>query len=265
MGTPSPKAVRYPACIQQLAVREDNYIYFVIRENSNEAAVIDPADAGPVLAFAEARGLKIVEIWNTHHHGDHVGGNRELVATTGAYVRGPLRERIPSIDQRLSDGDTFTFGAREVEVLDIPGHTIGHIGFYVPSIPVLFCGDTLFSMGCGRLFEGTPTMMWESLSKIRALPDDTWICCAHEYTLTNGTFALTVDQENIDLRARVAEVRSLRRENKPTVPCLLGVEKRTNPFLRADTRSLASQLAMPDADPVRVFAEVRQRRNGFRA
>lgn len=252
--------------IQQIPVLSDNYVYLVHAAATGETAVVDPAVAPPVLAALAENGWRLTHILNTHHHGDHTGGNLALKQATGCIIAGPRADaaRIPGIDVQLGDGDRYRFGGEEAQVFDVPGHTRGHIAFYFPDSKALFCGDTLFALGCGRLFEGTPDQMWTSLGKLRALPDDTRIYCAHEYTQANARFAVTVDPDNADLTARAAAIDAARARNEPTVPDTMGLEKRTNPFLRADAPGVAEAVGLAGADPVAVFAEVRQRKDSFR-
>lgn len=251
--------------INQIPVLSDNYVYVVRDRETGKTAVVDPAVAGPVLEFLADRGWRLDFILNTHHHGDHVGGNRELKAATGCRIVGPAadRDRIPLIDQTVGEGDEFSLGQSTAKVFDVPGHTRGHIAYWFADDDALFCGDTLFSMGCGRLFEGTPAQMLNSLGKFNRLPDETRVYCAHEYTETNGKFALTVEAGNSDLQARMEEVRDLRARNAPTVPSTLGVERRTNPFLRSQSVEIRHSVGLANASDVDVFAEVRRRKDNF--
>jgi hydroxyacylglutathione hydrolase len=221
--------------VVQIPVLRDNYVYLAHDEASDETAVIDPAVAAPVLAEASARGWTITQILNTHWHPDHVGGNAEIKAATGCRVTGPAAEaeKIPGIDRAVAEGDTVRIGDRIGKVIDVPGHTAGHNAYWFEEDGVLFCGDTMFALGCGRLFEGTPEQMHESLAKLMALPDETRVFCAHEYTEANGRFALTQEPENQALKARMDEVVRLRGEGRPTVPSTIGLERATNPFTRA--------------------------------
>lgn len=252
--------------IVQIPVLADNYVYLIRETGSGAVGVVDPAVAEPVMAELDRRGWQASHILNTHHHPDHVGGNRAIKDRYGCTVVGPAadRARIPGIDVALEDGDEYRFGNVTAHVLFVPGHTSGHIAYWFAEDRALFCGDTLFAMGCGRLFEGTPEQMWESLNKLLSLPDEARIYCAHEYTQANGRFALTVDPQNADLKARMQEVRRAREAGKPTVPSTLGAERATNPFLRPDDSAIRRQLGMEEASDTAVFAEIRRRKDTFR-
>lgn len=254
-----------PLDVEIVPVLSDNYVWLAHEPASGETAVVDPAVAAPVLEAAANRGWRITHILNTHHHGDHVGGNLEIKRATGCTIVGPKPDaaRIPGIDIAVDEGDRVRLGQEEAEVLFVPGHTRGHIAYWFAAAKALFCGDTLFALGCGRLFEGTPQQMWNSLSKLRRLPDDTRVYCAHEYTQSNARFALTVDPDNDALRTRAKVVDSVRAAGRPTVPSTLGEERATNPFLRADDPALAAAVGLRGADPVEVFAEVRRRKDVF--
>ena len=251
--------------VHQIPVLSDNYVYLAHDPATGATAVIDPAVVPPVLDALDAKGWTLTHILNTHHHGDHVGGNLEIKAATGCTIVGPRadRGRIPGIEVEVGDGDTYDLGSQTARVYDVPGHTRGHIAYWFEDSDVLFCGDTIFALGCGRVFEGTPEQMWSSLTKLRALPDATRVYCAHEYTRANADFAITVDPDNAALKDRFDDVVRLRRAGKPTVPSTLGEEKATNPFLRADAPDLQEALGMAGAEPVAVFAEVRQRKDVF--
>ncbi len=252
--------------IVQIPLLTDNYAYLVHEPRAALTGVVDPSLAEPVLEALQEQGWTLDFIINTHHHWDHTGGNQGLKAETGAVIVGPLAEvaRIPHLDKAVKEGDRFHFGEAEAQILDIPGHTSGHIAYWFEDDDVLFCGDTLFSLGCGRLFEGTPAQMWASLSKIRRLPDTTRIYCGHEYTEANGRFALTVEPENSDLASMMARIRETRARGQPTVPSRLSDEKAANPFLRADKGELQAAIGMAGSDPVAVFAHVRSQKDNFR-
>lgn len=251
--------------IHQFPVLKDNYTFILRDEGQGVTAVVDPAEAPPVLEFLAARGWKLDWIWNTHHHGDHVGGNRELAAATGCGIMGYAGDaaRIPGITRQVQDGESVALGGSGAQLLFLPGHTLGHIAYYFPSENALFSGDVLFGMGCGRLFEGTPEQMWHSLQRIMALPDETRIYCAHEYTLANGEFALSMEPGNPALQARMQNVRKARQEGLATVPLTLGEEKATNPFLRPHSREIRQQLAMQDANDAAIFAALRRRKDSW--
>jgi hydroxyacylglutathione hydrolase len=221
--------------IVRVPVLSDNYVWLVNATQSGETLVVDPAVAAPVLAAAEARGWTITQIWNTHWHPDHVGGNAEIKAATGCVITGPAgeAERIPTLDRHVRGGDVVQLGDLRATVIDVPAHTAGHIAYHFATEHAAFVGDTLFAMGCGRLFEGTADQMFANMRALEALGDDTAIYCAHEYTLSNGRFALTVEPENKALVQRMAEVVALRDRGEPTVPTTIALEKATNPFMRA--------------------------------
>ena len=245
----------------------DNYIWMV--HDDSRAFVVDPGDAAPVIAALKSRRLQLAGILVTHHHADHVGGIdalRGLFDEGRSVVYGPAREPIPEPFVPLRGGDSVALLGLRFEVLDVPGHTAGHVAYVqrdVPSDPLLFCGDTLFSAGCGRLFEGTPAQMWDSLGKLMRLPDDTRVYCAHEYTASNARFALSVEPENPALVARAETIRTLRAEGKPTVPSTIGLEKATNPFLRVESAELQRSVDRVGADAVEIFAETRRRKDHF--
>ncbi len=228
--------------IIRIAVLSDNYVWLVHEPRSQETMAVDPAVAEPVLAEAEKRGWKITQIWNTHWHPDHTGGNAAIKEATGCQITGPAAEkdRIPTLDRLVKGGDTVKLGEVVAEVIDVPAHTAGHIAFYIPSEKVAFVGDTLFAMGCGRLFEGTAEQMYDNMRKLEALPDDTKIYCAHEYTQSNGEYAMVAEPDNFALKERMAEVLTLRARGEPTVPTTIKLERATNPCMRAKS---AAELA----------------------
>ncbi len=242
----------------------DNYIFLLHDPQTQGAAVVDPAEAGPVLRQLQQLGAELVAIFNTHHHADHVGGNRQLLQHyPNAVVYGGAtdRGRIPGQQVELSAGHTVCFAGQTAQILFVPGHTRGHIAYYFSESGHLFCGDTLFAGGCGRLFEGTPTQMVNSLAQLRDLPEPTQIWCAHEYTLKNLEFAITVDPQNPDLQERLQQVRAARSRGQATIPSQIGVEQRTNPFLRWDQPAL--QETARSQDPVQVFAQIRGLKDRF--
>jgi hydroxyacylglutathione hydrolase len=228
--------------IVRIPVLSDNYVWLVHEPVSGETTVVDPAVAEPVLAEAAARGWRIGQIWNTHWHPDHTGGNAAIKAATGAFVTGPAAEaeRIPTLDRQVSEGDRVALGSAEAEVLEVPAHTAGHIAYHLPAELTVFVGDTLFAMGCGRLFEGTAEQMHSNLRRLAALPPETQVYCAHEYTLANARFAVTVEPDNAALTRRYAEVQQARASGAATVPTTIALEQATNPFMRAES---AAQLA----------------------
>ena len=255
----------------ELPAFSDNYLW--LWQQDNQAVVVDPGDAAPVLQALAHEGLTMMAILVTHHHADHVGGVAQLRAATDAQVFGPAREDIPQPFIPVMAGDTLTLLGQPVQVFDVPGHTAGHVAYFLPDArpsPVLFSGDTLFSGGCGRLFEGTPKQMLASLDTLAALPENTRICCAHEYTLSNLRFALAVEPCNTDLQAYQALCQGLRNQGTPTLPARLGTELKINPFLRArhpDVRHAVAHhanLTVEElADDAAVFAALRQWKNKF--
>lgn len=244
---------------------KDNYAYLVHEPDTNSVAVVDPSEAAPVLEALARHKLKLTHILNTHHHFDHTGGNLELKEKSGAQIIGPRAdaERIPGIDVAVGEGEFATLGLAKAKVFDIPAHTKGHIAFWFEVDKAVFTGDTMFAMGCGRLFEGTPAQMWSSLSKLAELPADTRVYCGHEYTQSNGKFALTLEPGNKDLSDRMREVERLRSEGRPTIPSTIGLELKTNPFLRPSSPELRKSLQLESADVVAVFAETRRRKDTF--
>lgn len=250
--------------IHQFPCLSDNYGFLVHDTESGATAVIDTPDADEILRQASAKRWRITDIWNTHWHPDHAGGNAAIKEKAGAKVTGPAEvKRIGALpDLVVDEGDVVNLGGVPARVINVGGHTLGHIAYVFDDAKVAFVGDALFSMGCGRLFEGTPQQMWTSLQKIAALPDDATLYCAHEYTQSNARFAVTVDKSNLALQARVAEVERLRAANEPTVPMTLRQEKATNPFLRAPL--LKDAIAAPNAQDWEAFAEIRSRKDNFK-
>jgi hydroxyacylglutathione hydrolase len=254
-----------PLAVELIPCLTDNYAYLLHDPANGLCAVVDPSEAAPVKRALEARGLKLTHILNTHHHFDHTGGNIPLKREFGAQVVGPEkdRERIPALDMGVSEAAPWDFGSHRARILEIPAHTRAHIAFVFEDDGTAFTGDTLFAMGCGRLFEGTPQMMWTALSKLMQLSDDTRVYCGHEYTQSNGRFALSVEPNNPALQARMCEVDAARANGAPTIPSTIGLEKKTNPFLRPDSPEIRNSLGMEDADNVAVFAELRRRKDNF--
>jgi hydroxyacylglutathione hydrolase len=238
--------------VARVAVLRDNYVWLVHEAQSGETAVVDPAVAAPVLEEAERRGWRITQIWNTHWHADHTGGNEEIKQATGCRVTAPAAEaaKIPTLDRAVREGDVVSLGEVEARVLDVPAHTAGHIAYHLPSEDLIFVGDTLFAMGCGRVFEGSAEQMHANLQRLATLPSDTQVYCAHEYTLSNARFAVTVEPDNQPLQRRLIQVEQARQAGEPTVPTTIGLEQETNVFMRAAS--------------VREFAERRQVKDNFR-
>ncbi|HET6389644.1 hydroxyacylglutathione hydrolase [Hyphomicrobium sp.] len=241
----------------------DNYSVILHDPASGQTAVIDAPCGATIKAALAERGWRLTHLFITHHHADHTDGIAQLKAFYGASVTGPQAEadRIPWLTRLVKAGDKLEFAGHPIEVLDTPGHTLGHITYYFPEDKLAFTGDTLFSLGCGRVFEGDPEMMWESVSKIGALPGDTQIYCGHEYTLSNGRFALTIEPENDALKKRMADVEALRAAGQPTLPTTIDAELATNPFLRPHSRAIQARLGMLGAPDAEVFARLRQLKN----
>lgn len=252
-----------PLEIHQFPCLSDNYGVLIRDSERGVVASIDAPNADSVRAALAERGWKLSYILTTHHHGDHTDGNLALKEETGCVIIGPKaeQEKIRGIDTAVGEGDAFRLGSFQVQVLETPGHTLGHISYYIPAANVAFVGDTLFALGCGRVFEGTMEMMWNSLSKLAALPGKTQIYCGHEYTLSNAKFALTIEPENAALVARAAEIEALRKTGKPTLPTRIELELETNPFLRVKSPAIRKRLGLENAADWQVFAEVRERKN----
>jgi len=238
--------------IARITALSDNYIWLMHDAASGETVAIDPAVAEPVLAEASARGWRITQIWNTHWHPDHTGGNAEIKTSTGCTITGPAAEaaRIPTLDRQVREGDTVSIGAIEARVLDTPAHTAGHITYHLAGESLLFPGDTLFAMGCGRLFEGDAGQMHANLQRLATLPPETQVYCAHEYTLSNARFAATAEPDNDQLRQRLECVEAAREAGEATVPTTIALERATNPFMRASSAA--------------AFAALRQAKDVFR-
>jgi hydroxyacylglutathione hydrolase len=251
--------------VEPIPAFNDNYLWLLSR--GAQAAVVDPGDAKPVLQRLHQRHLALSDILVTHHHGDHVGGVAALAQATGARVFGPRSEEIPARDVALAGGDRIEVLGIAIEILDVPGHTRGHIAYYAPALRWLFCGDTLFAAGCGRLFEGTAEQMTASLALLAALPPETRVYCAHEYTLSNLRFALAVEPDNVALREREQSCLALRSRGMPTVPSTIGEERATNPFLRCDVTAVRQTAEAHAGAPLdataKVFAVLRQWKNSF--
>ena len=252
--------------IKIISALEDNYIYYLKDEGTGKSALVDPGEAEPVFEFFEEHSINSLDyILNTHHHWDHVNGNIKLKEKYGAQLvafKGDSH-RIKDIDIEVEAGDRFSFGHAEAKIIEMPGQTLGHIAFHFESSSAVFCGDTLFSMGCGRMFEGTPEQMWESLCKLRTLPANTQIYCGHEYTENNGNFCLSIEPENPFLKRRMEGVERLRSRGQPTIPSLLGMEMSTNVFLRADHPVLLKAMGKEGEKPVNVFAELREMKDKY--
>lgn len=242
-----------------------NYLAFIHSPKSGETACVDAGDAGTIMKALADRGWTLTHLWITHHHLDHVEGLEAVKAATGCQVIGPKNQSQPiaGLDVLVEEGDSFDFGGNAVHILQTPGHTLDMVNYYIPTAKTVFTGDTLFSIGCGKIFEGTPEMMWESLSKLAALPVDTTVYSSHEYTEASAKFALTVDPENTALQTRAQRVFALRKEGKPTVPSMLSEELATNPFLRPGDPAIRAHLGMENASDAEVFAEIRKRKDNF--
>ncbi len=249
--------------IHQFPCLSDNYGVLIHDASNGVTASIDAPEASAVKRALEEKGWSLTHILTTHHHFDHTGGNDELKAQSGCEIVGPKAEasKVPGIDLEMGDGDTYAFGSFELRVLDVGGHTSGHIAYWLPEAGIAFVGDTLFALGCGRIFEETPKIMWNSLTKIMALPTETKIYCGHEYTLSNAEFALTIEPENDALQARYEEIKALRKKGEPTIPTTLAREFETNPFLRPTSPCIQARLGMEGREDWEIFAEIRRRKD----
>ena len=255
--------------IELIPVLSDNYVYLITDSETDVVGVIDPGVAETVAAVIERRqdGLagKLDWILLTHHHNDHIGGVDALRAAYGAKVAGAVADkgRLPPLDVALNPGEDWDFGGQIVEIIDAPGHTVGQIAYHFPRAKAVFCGDSLFALGCGRLFEGTALQMWETLSTFSKLPPETEVYCGHEYTEANAKFALSVEKDNLALKDRSVEIAATRADGGPTIPTTIGRELATNPFMRASEPSVKAAVGLPEADAAAVFAEIRRRKDSF--
>ena len=247
--------------IDQFAYNSDNYGVLLHDGESGQTALVDAGDGDAALTALDSNGWELTQIWITHHHGDHTAGLQQLVAETNAEVFGPAG--VAGVEQVMADGGSFDFAGQTVDVLATPGHTLDMLNYHLPRERLVYTGDTLIAMGCGRLFEGDAAMMWASLTRLMELGDDTIIYCGHEYTAANAAFALSVDPDNVALQRRAEAVAELRIAGAPTVPTIMALEKETNPFLRAADAAIRGNLGMPSASDVDVFAEIRRRKDSF--
>jgi len=249
--------------VHQFPCLSDNYGVLIRDAEAGVCASIDAPEAAAVQRALAETGWRLTHILVTHHHGDHTGGNLAVKAATGCTIVGPRGEaaKVPGIDRQVGEGDTLALGGFQVHVIDTPGHTAGHVSYWIPAAGVAFVGDTLFAIGCGRVIEGTMEMMWTSLAKVARLPPATRLYCGHEYTVANARFALTVDPDNAALQKRAREVEALRAAGKPTLPTRLDIELETNPFLRAASPAIRKRLGMEKAADWQVFGELRERKN----
>lgn len=254
-----------PIEIRQFPCLNDNYGFLIRDAASGAVATVDTPDPNAINDALSAEGWTLTHILNTHHHWDHAGGNLALKDQWGCEIIGPKGEadKIPGIDRAVGEGDMVALGDSQARVFDTPGHTSGHVIYYFADDAAAFVGDTIFALGCGRLFEGTPAQMWNSLNKIAALPPETKLYCAHEYTQANAAFALTVDPDNEALKERAREIDELRADGVPTVPTDVKRERETNPFLRAEDANLQAAIGKTGADAAEVFAETRRRKDSF--
>lgn len=253
--------------VHQFGCLGDNYGYLVHEPKSGITIAIDTPEVGPIEAALATKGWTLTHIFNTHHHFDHAGGNEEIKANTGCTIYAPRDEKAPiaGVDQRVGGGDQVSLadGTVVADVIDVGGHTLGHIAYHFKEAGIVFVGDALFTLGCGRMFEGTPDQMWAGLDRLRALPEDTVVYCAHEYTEANLKFSLSVEPGNVDLLSRSKEILALRADNKPTVPTTIGAELATNPFLRPESENLQETIGKVGAPIVDIFAETRRLKDNF--
>ncbi|MEX0318690.1 MAG: hydroxyacylglutathione hydrolase [Ruegeria sp.] len=254
-----------PLEIVTIPCLSDNYAFLAHDGESGETALVDAPEAAPILTELAARGWRLSHVLLTHHHYDHVDGLAGILAQHPAQVVGAAADahRLPPLDVLVAEGDTLTIVGEPVHVLDVSGHTVGHIAFHMPQSHAVFTADSLMALGCGRLFEGSAPQMWASLSKLAALPEETIVYSGHEYTQSNGQFAQTIEPENPALQQRIADIARARAAGEPTVPSSLALEKATNPFLRAEDSGIQANLGMTGADPAAVFAEIRARKDRF--
>ena len=258
MNAPKFKVFQFPC-------REDNYGVILHDSESQLTISIDAPEEEAICDVLESKQYRLTHILTTHHHGDHVEGNENLKSQNGCEIIGPVEEesKIPGIDRTVGHGDKFELNGHRIEVIGTPGHTLGQIAYYFPDQGIAFCADALFPLGCGRIFEGDPEMMFTALERLAALPDDTKIYAGHEYTLANAKFALTIDPANDALVTRAREIEHLRDDGKPTVPTMISVEKLTNPFLRYSDLAIRQHLGMEGATDLAVFTEIRARKDRF--
>lgn len=254
-----------PLILTTVPCLKDNYAFIVGNPDTLEAAVIDVPEAAPINKALTAGGWTLTTVLLTHHHWDHIDGIDGLDRRADVNVIGAKADahRLPPLDTAVSEGDTLSILGEDMHIIDVPGHTVGHIAFHFPASKLAFTGDSLMALGCGRLFEGTPAQMWHSMQKLKTLSADTIICSGHEYTQSNARFAQTLDPDNSDLISRIARIDAARAANHPTVPSSLDTELRTNPFLRVDDPALMAHLGMQNASPADVFAEIRGRKDRF--
>ncbi len=254
-----------PLEILTIPCLSDNYAFLAHDKASDDTVLVDAPEATPILKALQQTGWRLSHVLLTHHHADHSDGLAEILTNHPATVIGAAADahRLPKLDVTVAEGDTVSIGQETGHVLDVSGHTIGHVAFHFPESNAVFTADSLMALGCGRLFEGTAPQMWASLSKLAALPADTIVYSGHEYTQANGAFALTIEPDNPDLISRVQEIAAARAKNEPTVPSSLAQELATNPFLRAEIPAVQANLGMPGADPAAVFAEIRARKDRF--